>query len=115
MSMTLPIIRNDLLTANIDGGKFVSKVEIQEIVMNVGVNAPVHLHPCPTVGIVTEGIIIFEIEGEQSQYLKIGDAFFEPSDVRVAKFNNNGDIPAKFVAFYLLGENDKETVRILKE
>jgi quercetin dioxygenase-like cupin family protein len=115
MSMTLPIIRKDLLTANIDGGKFVSKVEIQEIVMNVGVNAPVHLHPCPTVGIVTEGIIIFEIEGEQSQYLKVGDAFFEPSDVRVAKFNNNGDIPAKFVAFYLLGENDKETVRILKE
>ena len=113
--MTQPVIRKDLLTANIDGGKLVSKVEIQEIVMNVGVNAPLHLHPCPTVGIVTEGNIIFEIEGENPQFLKAGDAFFEPSNIRVAKFNNNGDMPAKFVAFYLLGENEKETIRILDE
>jgi hypothetical protein len=33
--------------------------------------------------------------------------------VRVAKFDNDGDIPAKFVVFYLQEENEKETIRIL--
>ena len=83
--------------------------------MNVGIDAPLHLHPCPTVGVVTEGQIAFEIEGEQTQHLKVGDAFYEPAHVRVAKFNNDGDIPAKFVVFYLLGENEEETVRILEK
>ena len=114
MMMTQPVMRKELLTAIIDGSKHVAKIEIQEVTMNVGIDAPLHLHPCPTVGVVTEGQIAFEIEGEQTQHLKVGDAFYEPADVRVAKFNNDGDIPAKFVVFYLLGENEKETVRILK-
>jgi quercetin dioxygenase-like cupin family protein len=103
-----------LLTAIIEEKKTVAKVEIQEITMEVGVDAPLHSHPCPTMGVVTEGKIVFEIEGEQGRHLEAGDAFYEPADVRVAKFNNDGDIPAKFVVFYLLGENEKETVRILK-
>ena len=113
--MKQPVMRKDLLTAAIDGSKSVSKVEIQEITMNVGIDAPLHLHPCPTMGIVTEGEIAFEIEGEETQHLKPGDAFYEPADVRVSKFNNEGDTPAKFVAFYLLGENDKETIQMLEK
>lgn len=113
MTMIQPVMRKELLTATIDGSKSVAKVEIQEITMNVGIDAPLHLHPCPTLGVVTEGQIAFEIEGEETQYLEVGDAFYEPADVRVAKFNNDGDIPAKFVVFYLLGENEKETIRIL--
>jgi quercetin dioxygenase-like cupin family protein len=115
IAMKNPIIRKDLLTAIIEERKIVAKVGIQEITMDVGVDAPLHLHPCPTMGVVTEGIIVFEIEGEQSQHLKVGDAFYEPADVRVSKFNNGGDTPAKFVVFYLLGENEKETVRILEK
>lgn len=92
-----------------------SKVEIQEVTMNVGIDAPLHLHPCPTMGVITEGQIVFEIEGEQTQHLKVGDAFYEPADIRVAKFNNEGDTPAKFVVFYLLGQNERETVRILEK
>ena len=115
MTMTPPVMRKDLLTAIITGGKPVTKVEIQEVTMNIGVDAPLHLHPCPTVGVVTEGEIIFEIEGGRNQHLKVGDAFYEPADVRVTKFNNDGDTPAKFVVFYLLGENDEQTVRILEK
>ena len=115
MTMTQPVMRKELLTAIITGGKPVTKVEIQEVTMNVGIDAPLHLHPCPTVGVVTEGQIVFEIEGEQTQHLKDGDAFYEPADVRVAKFNNEGDTPAKFVVFYLLGENEEETVRIIEK
>jgi quercetin dioxygenase-like cupin family protein len=115
MTMTQPLMRKELLTAMIDGGKHITRVEIQEVAMNIGIAAPLHLHPCPTLGVVTEGRIIFEIEGEQPQHLEAGDAFYEPAGVRVAKFNNDGDTPAKFVVFYLLGENEKETVRILEK
>ena len=113
--MTQPVLRRELLTALIDGGKPVTKVEIQEVAMNEGIDAPLHVHPCPTVGVVTEGQIAFQIEGQQIQHLKVGDAFYEPAYVRVAKFNNEGDTPAKFVVFYLLGENEKDTVRILEK
>jgi quercetin dioxygenase-like cupin family protein len=115
MTMTQTVMRKKLLTAIIDGSKSVAKVEIQEVAMNVGIDAPLHLHPCPTVGVVTEGKIAFEIEGEQTQHLNVGDAFYEPANVRVAKFNNDGDTPAKFVVFYLLGKNEKETVCILEK
>ena len=115
MTMTQSVMRKDLQTVLIDGGKSVTKVEIQEVAMNVGIDAPLHLHPCPTVGVVMEGQIAFEIEGQQIQHLKVGDAFYEPAHVRVAKFNNEGGTPAKFVVFYLLGENEKETVRILEK
>ena len=113
LTMDQPVMRKELLTAIIDGSKNVAKVDIQEVTMNVGIDAPLHLHPCPTMGVVTEGEIAFEIEGEQTQHLNVGDAFYEPADIRVAKFNNEGDAPAKFVVFYLLSEGEKETVRIL--
>jgi quercetin dioxygenase-like cupin family protein len=115
MTMTQPVVRKDLLTAVIGGVKSVAKVDIQEVAMNIGIDAPLHLHPCPTVGVVTEGQIAFEIEGEQTQHLKFGDAFYEPAGVRVAKFNNVGDTPAKFVVFYLLGKDEKETISILEK
>lgn len=115
MLMNQSVMRKVLLTAAINGSKPVKNVEIQEVTMNVGINAPLHLHPCPTMGVVTEGKIVFEIEGEETQYLNVGDAFYEPSDIRVAKFNNDGDIPAKFVVFYLLGEGETDTVRILEK
>ncbi len=108
-----PVTRRDLLTAMLAPGKQVSKVEIQEITMEPGVEAPLHLHPCPTMGVILEGVISFQIEGQPVRYLKAGDAFYEPADVRVAKFNNDGAVPAKFAAFYLLGENEQETIHIL--
>ena len=113
MTMNQPVTRKDLLTVVIDGNRPVAKVEIQEVAMNVGVDAPLHLHPCPTMGVVTEGKIAFEIEGEKTQHLKVGDAFYEPANIRVAKFNNEGDVPAKFVVFYMLGEGESDTVKIL--
>ena len=115
MEMARPIMRRDLLRAIIEGGKFVNKVEIQEVTMNVGIDAPLHLHPCPTMGVVMEGAIAFEIEGEPTQRLNAGDVFYEPSNVRVAKFNNDGNVPAKFIVFYLLSNEENETIRMLNK
>jgi quercetin dioxygenase-like cupin family protein len=111
--MTPSVSRKDLLTAMVDSDKSVSRVEIQEVTMGPKQKAPLHLHPCPTVGVITEGTISFQIEDQSVQRLKVGDAFYEPADARVAKFDNDSDAPAKFVVFYLLAKDENETVRIL--
>ncbi len=74
--MTTPSInRKDLLTALLVPGKMISKIEIKEVTLGPNVKAPLHLHPCPVVGIVSAGEITFQIEGKPVQYLKAGDAF----------------------------------------
>ncbi len=113
--MTSPVPRKNLLTAVIAPAKPVSRVEVQEVTMGPGVKAPLHLHPCPTMGVVSEGEISFQIEGQRVRRLKAGDAFYEPADVRVARFDNDGDVPAQFVVFYLLAGDEHETIRVLED
>lgn len=115
MPRTPAVTRKDLLTAMITSGKTISKIEIKEVTMGAKQKAPLHLHPCPVVGVITEGTISYQIEGESVQYLNVGDAFYEPAYVRVARFDNDGERPAKFVAFYLLGQDEEELIRILSE
>jgi len=111
--MTSSVTRKDLLTAMVDSDKSVSRVEIQEVSHGTKTKDPLQLHPCPTVGVITEGTISFQIEGQPVHRLKVGDAFYESANARVAKFDNDSDAPAKFVVFYLLGKDEKDTVRIL--
>ncbi len=113
--MKPPVTRRALLKATVDPEKAVATVEIQEVTMGPRQKAPLHLHPCPTIGVVTEGIIAFQVEGQPVQHLKAGDAFYEPVNVRIARFDNDGDTPARFVVHYLLGEDEHETVRILEK
>jgi quercetin dioxygenase-like cupin family protein len=111
--MNESVSRKELLQANIKDGKKVDKVTIQEVTMNIGIAAPLHLHPSPTMGVIIEGEIIFEIEGQEPQYLKVGDVFYEPANIRIAKFNNSGNIPVKFFVFYLQNKYEEETIRII--
>lgn len=60
--MEPPVNRRALLSAWVDPEKAVSHVEEQEIRMMPGAKAPLHLHPCPTLGVITEGCITFQIE-----------------------------------------------------
>ena len=99
-----------------DEGKPLTRVEIQDVAMNVSIAAPLHLHPCPTLGVVKEGRIIFEIEGEQKQHLEVGDTFYEPAGVRVAKFNNDEDTPPRnlLCSIYLVKMKKKRFVYLNK-
>ncbi len=81
--------------------------------MGLKQSAPLHLHPCPVVEVVTAGAIAYQIEGATVRHLEVGDAFYEPADVRVARFDNEGDTPARFAAFYLLGQGEHEPIRII--
>ncbi len=113
MTTTPVVSRKDLLTAVISPGKMIARVEIKEITLLPRQEAPLHFHPCPVVGVVMQGTIDYQVEGEPVQHLSVGDAFYEQADTRVAHFDNAGESMARFVAFYLLGETEKEIIRIL--
>ncbi|MFO1433038.1 MAG: cupin domain-containing protein [Candidatus Competibacteraceae bacterium] len=111
--MNPPMMRKTLLTATIAPEKAVARVAIQAVTLGPKQPAPLHLHPCPTLGVVTAGTLAFQLEGQPVQYLHAGDAFYEPAQVRVARFDNDGDTPATFIVHYLLGQDEHETVRVL--
>jgi quercetin dioxygenase-like cupin family protein len=108
-----PVVRKPLLTARLEAGKTVDRVEIKEIEMLTPLEAGRHLHPCPVVGYIVEGQIVFQIEGQPEQRLLAGDAFFEPANTNVAHFDNVGPGKAKFVAYYLLSSDDHELIKML--
>lgn len=104
--------RKDLFNAVVN--QQVSVVEIKEVTLPEGMKAPKHLHPCPVVGYVVSGSVLFQIEGEESRILKQGDAFYEPRNKTILHFDNaSAEQPLTFVAFYLK-EQDEETIRLLK-
>ncbi len=115
VSQSAAVTRKDLLTATLAAGTTVSRVEIKDVTLAPGVTAPLHLHPCPVVGTVTEGAIAFQIEGKPVQHLKAGDAFYEPAQARIARFDNDGKSPARFTAVYLVCDGAQELVRILSK
>lgn len=113
--MSSPVTRKDLLDTALVPSRRVTHLKAQRVTLAPGVKVPLHLHPCPTTGVVLEGHITFQIEGEAEQKLGPGDAFYEPPRVRVAKFDNEGETPASFAAFYLMESGEEETVRVLEK
>ncbi len=90
-----------LLTAKFDARQVV-QVEAGDFHFKPGQNAPVHTHTAPAVGYVAKGTIIYQVEGEKVQILREGDAFYEPTDVRVLRFDNaSATEEAIFVDFNL--------------
>lgn len=105
--------RKDLLTAFVD--QHVTSVEIKEVTLPAGQAAPKHLHPCPVVGHVVSGTVLFQIEGEEPKFLKEGDAFYEPRSKTILHFDNaSKEKPLTFVAFYLKEAGEKN-IQLLNE
>lgn len=76
-----------LLTANF-ASRQVVKVEVGDFHFKAGQIAPVHTHKAPAIGYVTKGMIIYQVEGGKPQILRAGDAFFEPTEQRILRFDN---------------------------
>jgi len=106
------IARTPLLTASMDGTRPVTRVEVYRIEMPPGLPSGMHLHPCPVVGLVVAGSVLFQVEGEAPRVLGPGDAFHEPAGARVAHFDA-GPEGATFVAHYLLGPGEHELITML--
>jgi len=109
------IVRRHLLTASFDKQKTVDRVEIKEVTLSAGQSTGLHLHPCPVVGYVIEGSILFQIEGQPAKDLKVGDAFYEPAHTRITHFDSVAGKPEKFIAYYLVGLRDQELITTLEE
>lgn len=105
--------RKDLMKVMMD--QHVSNVEVQQITMPAGQAAPKHLHPCPVVGYVASGSVLFQIEGEESVILKQGEAFYEPVNKNILHFDNaSKEEPVTFIAFYLK-EKDEANIKIIED
>lgn len=111
MTQEPTIKRKDLQSALLD--QKVNKVEIQEITFGPGQIAPKHLHPCPVVGYIKSGSVLFQIEGKDALILKEGDSFYEPKDTNILHFDNaSKDESMTFIAFYLK-ESNEENVKLV--
>ena len=107
------LIRKNLESALMD--QKVSKVEIQEITFPIRQIAPKHLHPCPVVGYIKSGSVLFQIEGKDPIILKEGDSFYEPKNVNILHFDNaSNDKPMTFIAFYLK-EAGEENIKFVHQ
>src|ERR1700731_1002498 len=112
---TQSIYRKPLFTAVLEQATKVGKVEIRESVFQPGQKTGLHFHPCPVVGYIAEGTVAFQIEGGEEKTLRPGDAFFEPFNVKILRFDNASDSKGmKFIAFYLLDTGEDELIRMLE-
>jgi quercetin dioxygenase-like cupin family protein len=61
--------------------------------------APPHRHPGPLFGFVTQGEILFELEGQPPRVIKVGDAVFEPGGdvIHLQGANNLADAQSQLV------------------
>ena len=61
-----------------------------------------HLHPCPVVGYIVSGKVLFQVEGEEKKTLNQGEAFYEPKNKTILHFDNASEEETLvFIAFYL--------------
>lgn len=110
-----PLARRPLLTATIEGGKTVTSVQSAQIDFAPGQATGIHSHPIPVIGQVTRGRFRFQLEAEPIRILQAGSVFYEPADTTILHFDNASEHePASIVAFYLMGENDREVIRFAK-
>ncbi len=91
-----------------------SAVNATEIIMEPFLKAGLHQHPCPVVGYVAEGTLLFQIKGEEAKTLKKGDVFYEPANTAISHFDNASDQPLKFIAFYLTN-GEQQLIEMLQD
>lgn len=66
----------------------INKIDIGDFHFSKGQKAPVHTHVAPVFGYVSKGSIYYQVEGQEPQILKTGDAFYEPVGPRILHFDN---------------------------
>ncbi|QGV77530.1 cupin domain-containing protein [Streptomyces ficellus] len=83
------------------------RMEMHRVTLPPGTVAGRHTHPGGVAGYVTEGRVVFELEGRPACELGAGSAFFEPPGATVLRFDNASDsLPATFVAWYPLAGDE---------
>lgn len=90
----------------------VERIETRRIRIPAGTAAGLHVHNGPVVGSISEGSVVYQIEGEPVVVLKPGDAFYEPEGARIARFDAL-DEDVTFVAHFLLTAGQQPELEFL--
>ena len=72
------IIRKPLFTALLAQLKPTQSIEIKQIDFAPAQATGLHNHPCPVVGYIAKGTVLFQVEDEEPRTLNAGDAFYIP-------------------------------------
>lgn len=108
------VSRTHLMDTPLGALRTVERVEGTRIEFAPGLASGLHLHPCPVVGVVLEGSIRFQVDGQPEQILEPGDTFHEPAGAHVPHFDNaSATEPAAFLAFYLLAPGETKLLEML--
>jgi quercetin dioxygenase-like cupin family protein len=71
----------------------------------------VHRHPAGAYVYVIDGSVMFGIGGREPVMLKAGDSFYEPPGaVHSVSRNASEEVPASFIAFFVLDDGESPTV-----
>jgi quercetin dioxygenase-like cupin family protein len=71
----------------------------------------VHRHPAGAYVYVIDGSVMFGLGGREPVLLKAGDSFYEPPGaLHSVSRNASQDLPASFIAFFVLGDGEAPTV-----
>ena len=82
-------------------GMSASEVRIVTFDLEPGAHAPVHEHGGWQFVYVLEGTVVSTIQGQPPSHYGQGQAFYIPRHTPHLDFGNDGDVPAKVLAFYL--------------
>ena len=70
-----------------------------------------HRHPAGAYVYVIDGSVMFGVGGREPVQLKAGDSFYEPPGaLHSVSRNASEDVPASFIAFFVLGDGEDPTV-----
>lgn len=70
-----------------------------------------HRHPAGAYVYVTDGSVMFGIDGGEPFPLKAGESFYEPPGaVHSVSRNASQERPASLIAFFVLGEGESATI-----
>ena len=99
-----PLLEEELPAAN----PAVRLIKAARIRFALGQPTGLHRHPISTVGVVTAGSFILQLEGKPARLLKTGDSFFEPAGHTILRFDDASTTePAEIVCFYLADTKER--------
>ena len=98
-----PVLREVLLNQRFAAPKPTARVEVRRIRMLPNHPGGLHVHNSPVFGVILDGSVIYQIEGEAPAELRSGDVFYEPEGVRIARFDALDD-GVTFLGYFLLEE-----------
>ncbi|HEX4215737.1 MAG TPA: cupin domain-containing protein [Candidatus Dormibacteraeota bacterium] len=105
--MTRSILLDQALPTTLD----LQRGQIRRITMAPGHAAGLHIHNGPVFGSIESGSVTYPIEGEPSALLSPGDVFYEPRDVRVARFDAQED-GVTFLGYFLLAADQSPEIEV---